>query len=280
MNKINYDKTEQIGNSIINHGKYNNRIYLMKLAKEDMPNIISVMDNIAKQNKYTKIFAKIPYCVNKEFLENGYVLEATIPNFYANEAALFISKYYSENRTNINNEDKMKEIIKVATSKEAIIPPMDLEKSYTFSLCEEDDSKQMSKLYKEVFETYPFPIENEEYIKKTMKENLYYFAIKYKGEIVSLASTEMDYSTKSVEMTDFATHPNFRGNGFSLFLLNKMEEFMRKENFKITYTIARALSYGMNITFSKLDYDYCGTLINNTNISGSLESMNVWSKQL
>ena len=42
------------------------------------------------------------------------------------------------------------------------------------------------------------------------------------------------------------------------------------------YTIARALSAGMNITFAKAGYRYAGTLVNNTDISGTIESMNVW----
>jgi len=36
----------------------------------------------------------------------------------------------------------------------------------------------------------------------------------------------------------------------------------------------------MNITFSRMGYRYSGTLLNNTNISGRLESMNVWYKFL
>ena len=36
----------------------------------------------------------------------------------------------------------------------------------------------------------------------------------------------------------------------------------------------------MNITFARQDYVLAGTLVNNTNISGSLESMNVWYKSL
>jgi hypothetical protein len=46
------------------------------------------------------------------------------------------------------------------------------------------------------------------------------------------------------------------------------------------YTIARAESAGMNETFAKNGYKYCGTLVNNTNISGQIESMNVWVKKL
>jgi hypothetical protein len=36
----------------------------------------------------------------------------------------------------------------------------------------------------------------------------------------------------------------------------------------------------MNITFAKNGYEYAGTLKNNTNISGNIESMNVWYKHL
>jgi hypothetical protein len=36
----------------------------------------------------------------------------------------------------------------------------------------------------------------------------------------------------------------------------------------------------MNITFAKSSYTYSGTLTHNTQISGKLESMNVWYKDL
>jgi hypothetical protein len=36
----------------------------------------------------------------------------------------------------------------------------------------------------------------------------------------------------------------------------------------------------MNATFAKAGYSFGGTLINNTNISGDIESMNVWYKNL
>jgi hypothetical protein len=48
---------------------------------------------------------------------------------------------------------------------------------------------------------------------------------------------------------------------------------------KTLYTIARSHSAGMNITFAKKGYLFGGTLINNTDISGKIESMNVWYKK-
>lgn len=279
--KIKYDKTEKIGNSIINHGKYNNRIYLMKLDKTDYPNIIPTLDDMAKEKGYTKIFAKIPYSLKDEFIKSGYIVEATIPGFYNGvEDVSFISKYFSEERASIKESNEIKKIIDISCAKDKITKQIELREEYQFHLCDKNDIEQMCKVYREVFETYPFPIYDEKYIEKTMNENFIYFSIRDKGKIVSLASTEMDYSTKSVEMTDFATLPQYRGNGFGVFLLWKMEEKMRRDNFYVAFTIARAISYGMNITFSKLNYKYGGTLINNTNISGDLESMNVWYKIL
>lgn len=38
--------------------------------------------------------------------------------------------------------------------------------------------------------------------------------------------------------------------------------------------------HGMNITFSKAGYTYSGCLINNTNIAGRIESMNIWHTRL
>jgi len=281
MMTINYDKTEKIGKSIINHGKYNNRIYLMKLDKDDYPSIIATLDDMAKKNKYSKVFAKIPYSLKGKFIRSGYIVEATIPGFYNDvEDVILISKYFSEERTIIKEGNEIKEIIDISCAKNKIKKQIELGEAYQFHVCELSDIQQMCKVYREVFETYPFPIFDEKYIEKTMNENFIYFSIKIKGEIVSLASTEMDYSTKSVEMTDFATLPQYRGEGFSVFLLGKMEEKMRQNNFHVAFTIARARSYGMNITFAKLNYEYGGTLINNTNISGDLESMNVWYKTL
>jgi putative beta-lysine N-acetyltransferase len=98
--------------------------------------------------------------------------------------------------------------------------------------------------------------------------------------LIALSSAEMDLSGSNVEMTDFATLPGERGRGLARFLLQEMERAMRKRKMRTAYTIARAVSPGMNITFSRMGYRYSGTLVNNTHISGSIESMNIWYKSL
>jgi putative beta-lysine N-acetyltransferase len=113
-----------------------------------------------------------------------------------------------------------------------------------------------------------------------MNENVKYFGIYKNDKLIAASSVEVDRKNKNAEMTDFATDPEHQGNNLSLILLMEMEAEMRKQKIKTVYTIARAFSAAMNITFAKLDYKYSGTLINNTNIGGKIESMNVWYKSL
>jgi putative beta-lysine N-acetyltransferase len=142
------------------------------------------------------------------------------------------------------------------------------------------DVEQMALLYQKVFQSYPFPIHRPEYLRQTMGQNVSYFGIWEQDKLIALASSEMDPESLNAEMTDFAVLPEYRGNQFALFLLMEMELEMKLRGIKTAYTIARLKSMGMNRTFYKAGYQYRGTLINNCHISGSLESMNVWSKKL
>jgi putative beta-lysine N-acetyltransferase len=81
-------------------------------------------------------------------------------------------------------------------------------------------------------------------------------------------------------MTDFATLPAYRGRGLATRLLGLMGCQAIESGVRVAYTIARAVSFGMNITFARHAYQYGGTLINNTQIAGSIESMNVWYRLL
>ena len=58
------------------------------------------------------------------------------------------------------------------------------------------------------------------------------------------------------------------------------KEEAKRRGLKTAYTIARAVSAGMNRTFAKSGYTFAGTLVNNTHISGHIQSMNIWWKDL
>jgi putative beta-lysine N-acetyltransferase len=275
------DSIEIIGaGSIIQHGTYNNRIYLMKLNPGDYPGIIPVMEEKAAREGYGKITAKVPASVYDGFVSSGYKKEAFIPRYFPDETDLyFVSRFLDVKRAVDPREERCDDVVSTAISREKSSRPRSLQDPYSCRLLDDRDVQHITEVYKQVFKTYPFPIFDCKYIKKTMKENLIYFGVFLdKKELVSVSSTEMDMENKSVEMTDFSTLPEYRGNGFAACLLSRMEEEMDRMGIRTFYTIARSMSYGMNITFAKNSYIYSGRLVNNTNISGSIESMNIWYK--
>lgn len=277
------DIIEKIGNSIIQHGKSSNRIYLMKLDKNDYPQIINHLQELAELNNYSKFFVKIPSQYSEEFLKMGFKTEAKVPGFYnGNEDALFLSKFLDIKRASVDigTSDTIKSNIDIALKKSNNKSARTLQDEFSLRKLEIKDSSKLAKLYKAVFKTYPFPIFDYDYLEKTMRENIIYFGIFENDNLIAASSCETDPKSQNVEMTDFATHPDYRGYGFGVILLSEMEEYMRKNNFLCSYTIARAMSAAMNITFAKLGYKFAGTLINNTDISGNIESMNVWYKNL
>jgi putative beta-lysine N-acetyltransferase len=275
------DTIETIGRTVVQKGPHNDRIYVMKLAACDVPWIIDRLRDIATDNGYSKIFIKAPASAIGDFLKKGYVVEARVPRFFnGSEDGFFLARYLKDARRHEPMGGHIREVLAKALAKAGVRKHVPLAPGYSFHMAANEDAGDLARLYKKVFATYPFPIFDEGYLKKTMMENIRYFCVRANDRIVAASSAEMDRSLKNVEMTDFATHPEHQGKKLSSYLLMKMEEDMLDEGMKIAYTIARSLSYPVNSLFSRAGYAYGGTLVKNTNICGSFESMNVWYKAL
>lgn len=277
------DKIEKIGkNSLIQHGKLSDRIYLMKLETLETVDIIQIIDELARKNKYSKIFCKVPASVAPIFTANGFISEAHIPHFFnGDESAFFMSKFLSSDRLlaiEAKELRKLSELLKNNNSK--TFEPPRISKRITVRKLTEKDSLHMTELYKNVFQSYPFPIFDSGYIQKTMKSGVQYFGIEKNGQLVALASSEVNAEAQNAEMTDFATLPSHRGKKYAYLLLKTMEEKMKEEGIKTVYTIARLRSVGMNLTFLRMNYEFAGTLLKNTNISGDIESMIIYYKRI
>ncbi|MFC1962359.1 putative beta-lysine N-acetyltransferase [Chloroflexota bacterium] len=263
------------------HGKNNDRIYLMNLDASDMPGILKKLNIIASREKYGKITAKVPDRFHAIFISKGYEVEATIPQFFrGEEAGYFMAKFLDKKRTVKSNASLVKDVLEKARAKAAGQSNGDEVEPYVIRQCTLEDAEKMAVIYKDVFLTYPFPIDNPDYIASTMQDNIGYFGAWYKDRLVAISSVEQYPEHQFVEMTDFATLPFHQGKGIASVLLKRMELEMKKIGFITSYTSARAVSYGMNGVFSKMGYNFAGTLINNTCISGHIEHMNIWYKAL
>lgn len=276
------DKIEIFEGSTIQHGRSNDRIYLMKINPQEVSSLIDYVQALALYNGYSKIFAKVPGTKLVEFINRGFIEEAMVPNLFSGkEAGCFLSLYRSEARRIEHKKDILEDVIAIAHHKALEMTPIPvLDDCFKWRIMQKDDVDQMARLYKKVFQSYPFPIDDPNYLVNTMNSNVIYHGVWHDDELVALSSAEIDFEQKNVEMTDFATLPQYRCHGLAGYLLDKMEKDVKNSGIITAYTIARSYSYGMNITFAKHGYRFAGSLTNNTQISGDLESMNVWYKPL
>jgi len=280
--KTTQDKIETIGHSLIHHGKFNDRIYLLSLAHNEAASIIPKLDNLVAENGYTKIFAKIHSDALPEFMLNGYVIEAFVPEFYDGKAdCIMVAKFFDDERSRIPIEkvERFNDLLNSFSHSENGMSD-EMEK-YRHSVLSHQDVGPIAEVFKRVFETYPFPVHDAGYIAETMDgDEARYYGIWDGDDLMGISTAEIDIVNKNAEMTDFAVLPEFRGKGLALKLLNFMEKEMKKAGIKTVYTIARLGELGMNKTFLKAGYKYTGTLVKNTNIGGSIESMNIYYKRL
>jgi putative beta-lysine N-acetyltransferase len=275
------DIVHTIGSSVVQHGHVNNRIYVMHLSREDIPEIIRHLDDLAGKGGYSKIFVKVPESAEEVFAGAGYVTEATVPFFFnGQETARFMAKYADPARTQVADPGTLADVLSVAFgyAQKEFYPV--LPAGFSLVHAHPGDAGAIAALFRSVFETYPFPITDPDFIAGSMKKHVRYFCIHKAKRIVAVASCEMNADAGNAEMTDFATDPKFQGHGLAGCLLHAMEREMQGEGIRLAYTIARAASYPINVTFARAGYEYGGMLPNNTNICGALESMNVWYRKL
>jgi putative beta-lysine N-acetyltransferase len=151
---------------------------------------------------------------------------------------------------------------------------------YEIRSARSEDIAELADLYANIFETYPTPIDDPQYIKKMMHANTHFKIMLHEGKIVSAASLDIDLATKSAELTDCATLPQYRGLSLMSYLVAHLEKEAINLGLITVYTIARAASTGINAVFFRHGYAYYGRFVNNCEICGKLEDMNLWSKVL
>ncbi|MDY0061109.1 MAG: putative beta-lysine N-acetyltransferase [Myxococcota bacterium] len=276
------DTVQKRGKSLIQHGKNSDRVYLIKVHQADLPELLHEVAGLVDKHGYSKVFAKIPGDAAEEFLARGYQIEAFIPRFYNQRtAALFFARYPDPARAETGAAAaEIARVVKIARARRqkglVFLPPA----GFTLRTLEVADAEAAAAVYRTVFATYPFPIHDPAYLRQTMASHVVYFGCFHEGRLVAVSSAELDVEGENGEMTDFATLPEFRGRRLACVLLQRMEAEMARRNIRMLYTIARALSPGMNITFALCGYTFAGTLRNNTQIAGAIESMNVWFRRL
>lgn len=279
------DTVIEIGGARLQHGKHNDRVYLMHLAPE--ADVVATLDQVtalAEKEGYSKVFAKVPERAGDALSTRGYVIEARAPMFYQNgDGVLFASRFLDGERARDKRQDEAEQVLEAALVRQGT-PPADASNDNTtdleLRLADGADAPDLARLYGIVFKSYPFPIDDPGFLREGMAADTAFYGAWLDGQLVAASSAEMVPADANAEMTDFATLPESRGHAIAYRLLRVMEQDCAARGIRLGYTIARAYSHGMNITFARAGYAFGGRLVNNTNIGGGFESMNIWWKKL
>jgi putative beta-lysine N-acetyltransferase len=259
----------------------NQRIQVLEYEARDTEQMVASLANGAREAGFGKVFLKAPVHERGGFEAAGMTAEATITGYFAGQPAVVMSLFLTEDRRSRPFADDQDAILETIRSRPADASVPKLPVKYDMSIAEPPDSLELALLYGRVFDSYPFPITEPDYLVSTMESNVVYRIVRDgSGEIVAAASAETDPEHRNAEMTDFATLPNQRGLGLAQHILAALEDDMVERGIPNLYTVARARSAGMSRVFYNRGYEWTGTLVNNCHIAGQFEDMHIWCRTL
>jgi len=265
------------GSARIKFDEFNQRVKILSF-KGDLGDLMNQLTSYYNKGVIDKIFSIIPNEDIHVYKEQGFIIEAKIDQFLNGQPAYFLSKFLATERKMSMHLPEEEEVL--IRSREYISEDYinTTYEKYTIRDVRKEDADELAKLYDEVFETYPSPLNDPSYIQFAMDHNVFFKVAVYENKIVSAASADMDPINLNAEMTDCATSNSYRGHGLIGHLIFELEKDLKSRDYKVLYSTARAISTGMNIVFAKHDYVYGGRLINHCHICGQFENMNIWCK--
>lgn len=259
---------------------YNKRLKIADYDASDYTAMIRRLAWLSEANDFDKIFVKAKKDDFQIFLSHGYLMEGVLRYYFEGNDAYVLSRFSSSARASSSDlleEAKLIEDL-IYHSEPGDIRSMD--QDINIIRATEEHIPLLAAIYRSVFETYPSPLTNPDYIKSTMDRNLIYRMAVRGDSALAVASADMDSKHSNAEMTDCATVPEAQGKGLMQHLLTYLEQDLKDEGIITAYTLARGMSVGMNRSFFKLGYEFSGRLINNCDIFGHFEDMNIWVKRL
>lgn len=241
--------------------------------------IISLIIDFARKEGLGKIISNCSIKLLKPFRNCGFKIEGVINSFFQGEDAYCISLFIDKNREVPLHKEEEDEILYQCVFERKKHFSAGKTK-YIVRNAELIDIPQMVQLFIKVFETYPSPVFNGDYLKSVMNKQVFFKVAVENEKIISIASADTDTHNMNAEITDCATYPEHRGRGILTNLIQSLEHDLKNRGFITLYSLSRAINPGINKSLSKLDYRYGGRLVNNCHICGGFEDMNIWVKKL
>jgi putative beta-lysine N-acetyltransferase len=258
--------------------------YNERLRVDDYRGNVNLLEQWLKEIVATHNFHKVIIKTRKEdvshWLKQGFIYEGVFSNYFNGASAIAMCKYFSNDRRNSSYWLEEDHILSNVQNLLKGNPTNTMPLEYKMRMAEDKDALELAKLYGTVFEVYPTPMDDPEYVLKMIQTGTLFCLITHNDKLVSAASADVNQSYNNAEITDCATLVEHRKFGLMKHLIDQLEKELFNRSIYCCYSIARALSFGMNAVFHQRGYEYKGRLANNCKIFDKYEDMNIWVKNL
>ncbi|KGP70961.1 putative beta-lysine N-acetyltransferase [Pontibacillus yanchengensis] len=258
----------------------NKRIKVYKLPEEMNEEHLEQLKTVAKEVACDKIIFYTRSNTEEESRVQrfGSHFEGEIKGFLNGEDAKIYSFYIDPIRNQANPDNVISRIKELNLSKPT--KRDGLEEGYTMIWGKEEHADEMASLYRSVFDHYPTPIGDPEFLIKMMRNDVHFSLIYCGEELVSACSADIFTDFNAAEFTDCATLPNQRGKGLLSYQYPFLEKRMKELGIRTMFSYTRAISMGMNIVAAQQGFTYGGCMVQNSMIGTGIEDMNIWYKQI
>lgn len=259
----------------------NERILVLSCHSADLRSLALELDNLAHRHGAGKTIIYASENDWRKLLPCGYRLEGVMSGYYRGEPAFCMSRFYCPERASDKNILAEDLVVKgIYNSKRTPAGANKNRDRYLVRPVIIDDIENIREIFALVFATYPSPVEDKSYIEYIIKSDCYVMkAVEFNGKIVGIASADINYEELCAELTDCAVLPEHRGHGLMGRLIGAVEQEMKDLGIKYLYSLTRAGIPEINAVFYHKGYRFNGKLLNNCNIGGQFESMNIWEKK-
>jgi putative beta-lysine N-acetyltransferase len=258
---------------------HNRRIKVYQLPKEnDFTMAQLALKELAKEHQCDKIIFYSKPEETKWVEETKCDHEGKIDGFFQGEDAYIYSIFLNPDRNQPIDWAQEEKVMQIVNEDNKVAQEVSLPAEYAMRSAVEEDAIEMAKLYGEVFETYPTPLDDPEFIKEMMNDHVSFTIVEHNGQLISACSADQFPQFNAAEMTDCATLPEHRGQGLLSQQFIHLEKKMEQKGVQTLFSYSRAVSVGMNLINARHGFTFGGRMIQNSNISGRFEDMNIWVK--
>lgn len=247
---------------------------------EDIAPLTDYLIQMAREQGMSKAVITARGTDWSNFLTRGYTHEGTVERFYHGMPGHIMAYFLTGERQSTDRLEEKQELLQSLLEQPAgqgEVPPMP--EGYGLTVAGPDLAADLAAVYDQVFETYPSPLTDPEYIRELIESgDGLFIAVLADGQITSAAAAEIDRAAGNAEITNCATLPDFRGEGLMSILIDALHQEMERQQISCLYSMARALSPGMNRALLRFGYTFRGRLVNHVHIGGGYEDLNLWER--